>query len=115
MMLLYLVSAAIALLVFVLTFRVSLRRRIVIALLVFLAMGSAATLAIWTIDDKPAAGDHPYIRWSVAVISALTCPYCMLIWTCDTQIDFYSDQTKPQERALIGAAAGGQINLGLGA
>ena len=53
--------AALALCVYVLTFRLRRKRRLVIALLVF-GVGSVA-FTIWlakNLDDTPAAGDVPY-------------------------------------------------------
>ena len=60
MLLLYVVCAGVALLVFALTFRIGRRRRIVIALVVFAVLSGAATLGISIVDDKPAPGDSPY-------------------------------------------------------
>jgi hypothetical protein len=57
----YLVIAALALCVYVLTFRLSRKTRLVVALLVF-AIGSMA-FTIWigrNLDDRPAPGDVPY-------------------------------------------------------
>jgi multisubunit Na+/H+ antiporter MnhC subunit len=57
----YLVIAALALCVYVLTFRLSRKTRLVIALLIF-GTGSVA-FTIWigrNLDDRPAPGDVPY-------------------------------------------------------
>jgi uncharacterized membrane protein len=57
----YLVIGALALCVYVLTFRLSRKTRLVVALL-FFGIGSVA-LTIWigkNLDDRPAPGDIPY-------------------------------------------------------
>jgi multisubunit Na+/H+ antiporter MnhC subunit len=57
----YLVIAALALCVYVLTFRLRRKSRLVIALLIF-GIGSMA-FTIWigrNLDDRPAPGDVPY-------------------------------------------------------
>jgi hypothetical protein len=57
----YLVIAALALCVYVLTFRLSRKTRLVVALLIFV-IGSVA-FTIWigrNLDDRPAPGDVPY-------------------------------------------------------
>jgi hypothetical protein len=60
MILLYFIFAVLALSVFLLTSRLSRRRRTVIALLVFVVLSAAMTIGIWVIDDRPAPGDQPY-------------------------------------------------------
>jgi predicted MFS family arabinose efflux permease len=57
----YLVIGALALFVYVLTFRLSRKTRLVVALLIF-GIGTAA-FTIWigrNLDDRPAPGDIPY-------------------------------------------------------
>jgi hypothetical protein len=59
----YLVIAALALCVYVLTFRLRRKTRLVIALLIF-GIGSMA-FTIWigkNLDDRPGRGDVPYHR-----------------------------------------------------
>jgi hypothetical protein len=61
MIFLYLVIAALALCVYVLTFRLSRKTRLVIALLIFGIGGAAFTIWIGrNLDDRPAPGDAPY-------------------------------------------------------
>jgi hypothetical protein len=60
MILLFLIYAVVALGVFLLAFRLSRRRRLVIALVIFLVLSTATAVGIWLVDDRPAPGDHPY-------------------------------------------------------
>jgi hypothetical protein len=60
MILLFLIYAVVALAVFLLAFRLSRRRRLVIALVTFLVLSTATVISLWLVDDIPAPGDHPY-------------------------------------------------------
>ena len=60
MILLYLICAVLAMCVFAFTFRLSRKRRVVIALLVFAVLSGAITIGIYVINDRPMPGDIPY-------------------------------------------------------
>jgi hypothetical protein len=60
MILLYFICAVLAMSVFAFTFRLSHRRRIVIAVLVFAILSGAITIYIYVVDDRPSPGDTPY-------------------------------------------------------
>jgi hypothetical protein len=60
MILWFFTAAILAIVTFALTFKLSLRKRTIVAVLVFVFLSAAMTLSVSTIDDRASPGDQRY-------------------------------------------------------